>query len=345
MSTITNGENANSSKIVDSSGNTKALASFKIKTKNLIMTIPEITFKETPIIVDYLTKFKSFNYLLICEHDGPEKIHRHLYAQWNNAVNLDSLHLYNCHIEKAFGSAQSNIKYLKAEDAKHKKLGVNSKIIMEMGQPNERGGCKIGDIKKMTDDEILNLSGQMYNIATKIRPPAKTKINEWYKKVKVYYIHGTTSGIGKTLSIFRILGLNKRGDEGFTEIKHSGNFWLGVSGEEVSGIAIYDDFRDSDMKPSEFINFIDYHIHNMDFKGGSAKNKFDLIIITSIQSPYEIYKNMKVETRNQWIRRIKYLNLDKININQYTEVHNDDHKQVHNNSVYPFEINQLDIPF
>lgn len=327
MTTI---ENTNLPKNIDSSGNTKDPRSFKIKTKNLIMTIPEITFKHTPIMVDYLTHYKSFNYLLICEHDGPEKPHRHLYCQWNNVVNLDSLQLYNCHIEKAFGSAQSNIRYLKAEDEKHKKLGVNSKIIMELGEPNERGGCKIGDIKKMSDDEILNLSGQMYNIATKIRPPTKTKVNEWYKKIKVYYFQGTVSGIGKTLSIFRILGLNHRGEEGFTEVKHSGNFWLGVSGEEVNGIAIYDDFRDDHMKASEFINFIDYHIHNLDFKGGSAKNKFDLIIITSVQSPYEIYKRMKEETRNQWIRRIKYINLDKINVNQYTEVHKNDITNVSN---------------
>lgn len=303
------------SKNYDSSGNTNPSLRYKLKTRNLIMTIPEITFKNTPIIVDYLTHYKSFNYLLICEHDGPEKIHRHLYCQWNNPVALDSLQLYNCHIEKAFGSAQSCINYLKAEDDKHKKLNVKSKVIIEIGTPCEKGSFKIGDIKKMTDDEINDLSGQMYNVASKIRPPAKTQINEWYKKIKVYYIYGTISGIGKSLSIYRILGLNHRDKEGFTEIKHNGNFWLNVSGEEIGGIAIYDDFRDTDMKASEFINFIDYHIHNLNFKGGSAKNKFDLIIITSIQSPFEIYKNMKEETRNQWLRRIKFINLDKINYN------------------------------
>ena len=99
--------------------------------------------------------------------------------------------------------------------------------------------------------------------------------------------------------------------EDFTELKHKGNFWLGINGIECSGAAVYDDFRDKDMPANEFINFIDYNIHNLNYKGGSAQNKFDLIIITSIQSPTEIYRKMKSEDKKQWLRRIKIINLDK----------------------------------
>ena len=72
------------------------------------------------------------------------------------------------------------------------------------------------------------------------------------------------------------------------------------------------DFRDSDMKASEFINFIDYNVHNLNYKQGSAKNKYHLIIITSVQDPKKIYKNIKGEPRKQWLRRMKTINLNNI---------------------------------
>ena len=288
-----------------SSGNTKPR--YEVRCKNIIMTIQKSQFSIQSEIIDYLEHFKTFTYMLICEHDGPTDVHRHLYVQFSNSTRLNINKLYNCHVEKALGSAQACIKYLRAQDDKHKKNGVNSKDIYENGIPAERGGCRIGDIKEMTDEEINSLSIQYYNTAKRIRPPPKIKVNEWYKKIKVYYLYGD-SGIGKTLSIYRILGLNK--EEEFDEIKHSGNFWLGVSGEEVSGVAVYDDFRDSDMKTSEFVNFVDYHVHNLDYKGGSAKNKYHLIIITSVQSPYDIYRNVQGEPRKQWLRRMKIINLN-----------------------------------
>lgn len=308
MATIENGklnQNVMATNGIQSSGNTKPR--FEVRGKNFMMTIQKSQFSIQSEIIDYLQHFKTFNYMLICEHDGPSDVHRHLYVQFSNSTRLNTMKLYYVHIEKALGSAQACIKYLRAQDEKHKKNGVNSTDIYENGVAAERGGCRIGDIKEMTDEELNNLSIQYYNTAKRIRPPPKIKANEWYKKIKVYYIFGD-SGIGKTLSIYRILGLNK--EEEFDEIKHSGNFWLGVSGEEVNGVVVYDDFRDSDMKPSEFVNFIDYHVHNLDYKGGSAKNKYHLIIITSVQSPYNIYKNVKGEPRKQWIRRMKIINLN-----------------------------------
>ena len=71
-----------------------------------------------------------------------------------------------------------------------------------------------------------------------------------------------------------------------------------------------DDFRDSHMKPSEFINFIDYNIHNLNVKGGSVRNLYSTIIITSVQRLDCIYLNMaNDEPRQQWERRIKVIDL------------------------------------
>lgn len=278
--------------------------------------------------IEYIESLKCFQYILVCLHDKEDNDnlteHKHIFIQLNECRTLNKKKLGTIHCEQCFASAQKNIEYVKGLDKKHKELGVNCEVIYEKGNPLLKGGFhSIKEVKEASDEEVGQMDVKLINCINKIRPPTKTKFNEWHKKIKVYYIYGTVSGIGKTLSIYRIVGLNKRDNEGFTEVKHSGNFWLNVSGDAVEGIGIYDDFRDSSMPAQEFVNFIDYHIHNMDYKGGSAKNKFDLIIITSIQSPYEIYRNMKQETRIQWLRRIKKINLDKININQFEEAQDD----------------------
>lgn len=301
-------------------------------------------------IIEYLEHYKNFNYILITEHSGTVDPHHHLYVQYSNTTTLDRNKLFNIHTDQCFGSPQSCIAYLRCQDKKHPEIGVVAKDVYENGRASLRGGNKIGDIKKMSDEEVNNLSYQMYNVVQKIRPPPKIMPNEWYKKVKILYYYGDT-GLGKSFSVYHTLIWNNRNNEGFTEVKHKGQFWLGVSGEEVDGIAVYDDFRDSHMPVSEFINFIDYHVHNLNYKGGAAKNKFDLIIITSIQSPYEIYKNVGKEPRRQWLRRMKIINLDKININTHDMVQDHNHTDIshdvlkdfyNDNKIFPslMQINQ-----
>ena len=61
------------------------------------------------------------------------------------------------------------------------------------------------------------------------------------------------------------------------------------------------------MKPTELINFIDYNRHIMNIKGGSVRNNYKLIYITSLQSPEQIYTKVPEETQKQWLRRIKQI--------------------------------------
>lgn len=63
------------------------------------------------------------------------------------------------------------------------------------------------------------------------------------------------------------------------------------------------------MKPSEFINFIDYNKHQLNVKGSYKLNNYEFIIITSVQSPEEIYKNIEGEPRTQWLRRMKRIHI------------------------------------
>lgn len=290
---------------------------YKIKTRNVIITVNKASFEHLIEIIKYLNHFKSNNYLLCCSHDKPD-IHYHIYAQYTEALKLDSRYLYGAHVEKCFGSAQQNVNYLKGLDDKHKALGVKSQIFYELGKMREKGGRRIMDILKASDDELLEMDINMFNTIMKVRGPAKTKVGEWHKNVEIIYIWGPSESGKSTLAHQMLID---KGYEEFTEIKHEGNFWLGVGGFETTGACIYDDFRDSQLSASEFINFIDYNTHLLNYKGGCAKNKFDLIIITTVQNPEEIYKNMKSdEPKKQWLRRMKIIHLG-------AETTNDEHTQ------------------
>lgn len=296
----------------NNSGNTKE-PSYKKKVRNAVLTVQLSHFKDLEGIFKYLEHYKAFKYILACKHDGPSDEHVHIFVQYDNARTLDSRYLYGSHLEAAMGSAQQCIKYLKAEDTKHKVAGVNSEVVYEKGEPKLKGNLNtIADLKEIKNmDEV---DPRHLNTWLKIKSN-KIEVNEWHKKVKVIYIWGD-SGVGKSYSILKTLILNHESE--FDEIKHIGDFWHGIGGDYVEGVAVYDDFRDSDMKVSEFINFIDYNIHNLNYKGGSAKNKYRLIIITSVQDPKEIYKNVKGEPRKQWIRRMKIIHLEDIYSEDYS---------------------------
>lgn len=300
-----------------SSGNTIDLAKkeFKLSANNIILTVNPASFPHLEDIIKYLQHFKSLNYLLVCNHDKPE-LHYHIYGQYTCTLKFDRRYLYGAHIEKCFGSPQQNIAYCKGEDVKHKVLGVQCNVVLEMGQVKERGGRRVRDIMNMTDEELLELDANLYNAAMKIRAAKKISVDNWHKDIKVYYIWGP-SGIGKSMKAIEIL--KEHGVKEFTEVKHVGEFWNGIVGSELTGAVIYDDFRDNHMKASEFINFIDYNKHLMNYKGGYAKNMADLIIITSIQNPELIYRSVGDEPRKQWLRRMEIIEL-KNHTNQDNEL-------------------------
>lgn len=153
----------------------------------------------------------------------------------------------------------------------------------------------------MPKEELEGLPVSLYNVATKIQSEAKKMLNpaDYYKQVEVHWYWGE-SGAGKTRAA--IQEMLSRKVASFNEVKHDGSFWHGVS--EDCECCLYDDFRDTHMKPTELINFIDYNRHVMNIKGGTVRNNYKLIFITSLQSPDSIYSKVPEESKKQWMRRI-----------------------------------------
>lgn len=244
-------------------------------------------------VFNYLRGLQN-NYLIACREKAPTTGHEHIhvYVQFPTPHALSLKKVGGAHIEVCRGSPEQNISYIKKD----------GDVIVEEGTPRLCYVPSIKDAKSMDSDVLEGLNLNFYNVVQKIEAEKKKAISpaDYYKKVEVYWIWGE-SGAGK--SKYAVNDMVKKGIEKFNEVKYDGSFWHGV--QEDCEVALYDDWRDNHMKPTELINFIDYNRHIMNVKGSSVRNNYKTIYITSLQSPEQIYTKVPEETQKQWLRRIK----------------------------------------
>lgn len=265
----------------------------------------------------YIESLKTKDKALACREIAPSTGHQHihLFLKMKGPVRLSYKKLCGAHIEFCRGSDLDNWKYITKEDEPEKA----GEIIYKYGdRPSEeedkekkKKGVTIAEAKEMPLNELEELPLVYYK---QVQDITLKKNNEMTgksanKKVKVLYFYGP-SGVGKSIWA-KWLFRNYRMDL----VKYIGSFWHGVSLN--ANCAIYDDFRDSHMPPSEFINFIDSTKHSLNLKQGSWKNLYSYIIITSIQHPNDLYPGFQEkaiknheEPRRQWMRRMKCVNVE-----------------------------------
>lgn len=278
------------------SGNTKEHC-VNLKARAFQFTINEIEKYNT--LIEIIKNLKSCDYYISCLEKAPTTGHEHihLYVHFNNMYRISKKILeLKTHIEICKGSPQQNIKYIEKD----------GNILDEYGIRPKQGMRTVGELKNIDNPDDLNWNE--YNTWTRIHSTISNdiEIDDLYKEIEVYYIFGP-SGIGKTEKSKQIVRDNKeKYGTKVNMVKYENGFWNGIGNAKI---AIYDEFRDSSMKPSEFINFIDYNIHPLNIKGGSVINKYELIIITSVQNPELIYMNVGDEPRKQWIRRMKIIDM------------------------------------
>lgn len=272
-------------------GNTKLECKYKGRAFQFTCNNEELYIKT----VNYLTKSKMLDYIISCKEIAPTTGHEHfhIYAHFDNPRIIKQKKIEGTHIEVCRGSAFQNIEYIKK----------NGDILLEEGIPPSSFSLTIPELKKITNAEDLP-DWKQYNLWKQIKCNT-IKIKNWYKDVTVYYIAGE-SGVGKSRTAKELV--EQHNYEEVSIAKYSNGYWNNV--DENCKCLIYDDFRDSHMPASEFINLIDYNRHPMNTKGGHIINNYELIIITSIQLIDEIYMNYEnEEPKKQWMRRIKYIHL------------------------------------
>lgn len=153
--------------------------------RNFILTVNEKSLEHYSDIKDYLTGLKGMNYYLCAEHIGQDNKHYHIFIQYETPKRLSFKKLFGCHVEKCYGSAQQNIKYVLAQDEKHQRLNITAETIDEIGEPKLKGGqLSIKDIKEMSEDEIeLQVPLAMTKIAEHIKSKQSYEINIRYIEI------------------------------------------------------------------------------------------------------------------------------------------------------------------
>ena len=132
------------------------------------------------------------------------------------------------------------------------------------------------------------------------------------KNVKIYYIFGPVN-VNKLEKAYEIIRLHKEKygtivnyinyDDGYWNGRafHNG-FYSGVGFR--SKIAIYKDFYEYDIYVNRFKELIDNSRRPMKVKHGWKRNDYELIIITSVQNPKDIYKYYPEEDRKRILESI-----------------------------------------
>lgn len=247
-------------------------------------------------------KLKSYEckYKVIGEVEEATTGHKHFHAvlYFNNPRNFSALHkrLPGINLQVGYGTLAQARAYAGKEG-----------IRLEVGEAPHQGiKMSVADLKKASNEELYMNYGKDCLSFMRIREMLNSTItaDSWRKEVQVFYFFGP-SGSGKSEYARNLPGA--LGYEGYDEASYVNGFWNGIKGEAKA--CVFDDFRDSDMKPNEFIKFIDYNRHVLNIKNASVKNNYNLIVITSIKSPYKIYgKAVKTdgkEPRAQWLRRMR----------------------------------------
>lgn len=239
----------------------------------------------------------------ICPTTG--RIHWQSYIYFNNARTFNSMKkkLKTSHLIKARGSAKQNKEYC-SKDGK----------FTEDGELPTQGKISADELLEMKNEDIIDRDARCHRAYINAREILKNKmkVSEWGagKEVDVYYYYGV-SGCGKSTKVAEHI------QETYGDVEVCiGSFTNGfynLSDMEAE-ILIMDDWRDSDMKPSEFVKLIDYRVQQMNIKGGSVMNRFKAIYITTVRSFKNIYSKMRRrdEMMTQWTRRmnIEHLCLD-----------------------------------
>lgn len=311
---------------------------FTKKSTSIFMTIPNENMSKIDKYINLLKSINGLKYILVGKHDGPTLEHYHIYAQYNSTHTFHASDFDNAHI-KEIKSPIATMKYIKCQDKKHIKKRVQGDIYLEEGEPPHQGRKTLRELMKLSNEERKDLPPCQLLSLIKCESIIKESemIDKWLEVQNlIVEWHTGEPGTGKTYYAkqegkkYRLKNLD------VCVIEYDKNGFAHKLGNDTAQLLILNEFRDSCMKFTDFLE-ITSNEHQYNSKhGGFYMPNLQKIIITSIQKPNEIYKNIH-ENRQQIYRRItKIYEHYKIN-NKYSmkEINisnnNDNHESNHDN--------------
>ena len=278
---------------------------FVKKSTSIFMTIPNENMKKIDNYVTMLKSIDGLRYILVGKHDGPKLEHYHIYAQYSSNHTFHAADFDYAHIKK-IKSAIATVKYIKCEDKKHIKKGVQCDIYLEEGEPPHQGRKALKELMKLSNEERKELPPCQYLSLVKCENLIKEDeaVDSWLddQKLEVEW-HTGQPGTGKTHYAKQVGKYYRKLNKDVAIIEYDKNGFAHKIGKDSAELLILNEFRDSCMKFTDFLE-ITSNEHQYNCKHGSFFMKnLKKIIITSVQKPNEIYKNIH-ENREQIYRRI-----------------------------------------
>ena len=290
------------------SGNTKT--DLSCKKRDWTLTLNEKTLEHYKDIENYLLNLKSLSYYLCVEHVGSENKHYHILTQFNYPIKLSLKKLYGAHLEYLRGTPQEAYNYLMCEDEKHKSKGITCEVIEEQGEIRNHGRMlNVKEILKADYEELKELDFRFYNAAKKIKEVANDEEtfmnmlneieNDTLTGPEVIYIYGNP-GSGKTYGAYK-LALEKFEKKDIGKIYINNGYFKFIN--ENAKCFVIEEFRDSQLAASEFLQLTDKYGYTAATKGAFKTFRPKCIIICCYKHPNEIYINQN-ENNKQFKRRV-----------------------------------------
>lgn len=306
-------------------------AIFEAKARAFQITINPKLFNKLDHIIEKLESIPKFQYILVCSHEGERRkenkitkiIHKHyhIYVQFSQPTTLRAdKTIQFAHLEKAYSSAQKNIRYLKCQDDNERHKHCISKTYYTHGVPKYRGGHispeDIIEVYKEGRNPEMEMDYKYYRVIREILQDydrftmnekfVKSKLEQKEKPMIVNY-HVGKPGSGKTTKVMEKYDemdpskyvIMSYDDNGFSKILEPRN------PNTVERICI-NEFRDSNIKFKDFLEILqNEHIFNIKNSQKYYPN-LKYVDITTVQLPWEIYPKC-CEDRLQIKRRISHL--------------------------------------
>lgn len=251
-------------------------------------------------LLEIIKRNKYCDYYISCLKEDSTSKHIYMYAHFNISLYMSNKILdLGIDIKNCKNSLKQYIEYIENNGNILEEWGKRPYRLIKIIEESQKSNTDetINNEYNISDDSQDELSINEYNTSEDSQDELNNDMNidDIYKEIKVYYIF-SSSITGKTKKAYKIV---KENEEKYgklvNRVKYENDCWKGVG--ETAKIAIYDNFNDNSIPLDKFIDFIDYNIHAMNLKDGYKQNKYELIIITSIQNPKDIYKNYSENNR------------------------------------------------
>lgn len=280
-------------------GNTTPGPTFR--SRNFQLTLNKISDYEN--LSNEFKKLKTCTFLISCREIAPTTGHEHIhmYVHFDQPYKLSKKILsYGAHVEICKGSPKQNIDY----------VSKDGDIIEEWGTRPSQGARTVAEMKEMSVEEV---SPQYYKIKKQIDEDERSKNtffdmldeirNDNLKAPEIVYITGP-SGKGKTFTAYK-MAVEKYTNNEIGKLTLNNNF-IDIVNENAKCFVI-EEFRDSQIRASDFLQLTDKYGYRANTKGGFCTLRPEMIIICSIKHPSTIYHD---EVNVQFMRRItSHINL------------------------------------